>query len=87
MENVLTRHSDLQAVFATNDQLALGAVEAVAARKLTGKVLVLLCYKRTISCRIVLWAKRLRQAHRNSALRHILRAWPRPQGMAIVTLR
>jgi putative transposase len=33
--------------------------------------LVLLCYKRTISCRIVLWAKRLRQAHRNNALRHI----------------
>ena len=48
--------------------------------------IVLLCYKRTISCRIVLWAKRLRQAHRNCALRHISRAWPKPQGMPIVML-
>jgi ribose transport system substrate-binding protein len=40
MENLLTRHSDLQAVFATNDQMALGAVEAVAARKLTGKLII-----------------------------------------------
>jgi transposase InsO family protein len=49
--------------------------------------LVLLCYKATILCRIVLWAKRLCQAHRNCALRHISRAWPKPQGMPIVTLR
>jgi ribose transport system substrate-binding protein len=33
MENILTTHPDLKAVFATNDQMALGAVEAVAARK------------------------------------------------------
>jgi ribose transport system substrate-binding protein len=38
MENLLTRYPDLRAVFATNDQMALGAVEAVAARNLTGKV-------------------------------------------------
>ena len=40
MENFLTTHPDLAAVFATNDQMALGAVEAVAARNLTGKVAV-----------------------------------------------
>ncbi len=40
MENLLTTHPDLKAVFATNDQMALGAVEAIAARNLTGKVLV-----------------------------------------------
>jgi ribose transport system substrate-binding protein len=40
MENLLTTHPDLKAVFATNDQMALGAVEAVAARNLTGKALV-----------------------------------------------
>ena len=55
-------------------------------RSVLGASLVLLCYKITISCRIVLWAKRLRQAHRNSALRHISRAWRKPQGMPIVTL-
>src|SRR5204862_1051534 len=38
MENILTTHPDLKAVFATNDQMALGAVEAVAARNSTGKV-------------------------------------------------
>jgi len=38
MENLLTRYPDLRAVFATNDQMALGAVESVAARNLTGKV-------------------------------------------------
>ncbi len=38
MENLLTTHPDLRAVFATNDQMALGAMEAVAAHKLTGKV-------------------------------------------------
>jgi ribose transport system substrate-binding protein len=40
MENILTSHPDVRAVFATNDQMALGAVEAIAARNLTGKVLV-----------------------------------------------
>jgi len=40
MENLLTTHPALRAVFATNDQMALGAVEAIAARNLTGKVLV-----------------------------------------------
>ena len=40
MENLLTRFPDLQAVFAGNDQMALGAVEAIAARNLTGKVAV-----------------------------------------------
>ncbi len=50
----------------------------------TGSVtiaLVLLCYKQTFSCRIVLWDHAsLRQAHNRFALRHILRAWPKPQG-------
>ena len=41
MENLLTRYPDLLAVFATNDQMALGAVEAVAARNLTGKIAVI----------------------------------------------
>jgi ribose transport system substrate-binding protein len=40
MENLLTTNPDLRAVFATNDQMALGAVEAISARNLTGKVLV-----------------------------------------------
>ena len=40
MENLLTTYPDLRAIFATNDQMALGAVEAIAARNLTGKVLV-----------------------------------------------
>jgi ribose transport system substrate-binding protein len=40
MENLLTTYPDLKAVFATNDQMALGAVEAIAARNLTGRVLV-----------------------------------------------
>jgi ribose transport system substrate-binding protein len=40
MENILTTHPDLKAVFATNDQMALGAVEAVAARNSSGKVVV-----------------------------------------------
>lgn len=40
MENLLTSHPDLGAVFATNDQMALGAVEAIAARNLTGKIAV-----------------------------------------------
>ena len=33
MENILTAHPDIKAVFATNDQMALGAVEAIAVRK------------------------------------------------------
>jgi ribose transport system substrate-binding protein len=40
MENILTSHPDLTAVFATNDQMALGAMEAIAARNLTGKVAI-----------------------------------------------
>lgn len=40
MENLVTRYPDLAAVFATNDQMALGAVEAVAARNLTGKIAI-----------------------------------------------
>lgn len=38
MENLLTSYPDLTGVFATNDQMALGAMEALSARKLTGKV-------------------------------------------------
>ncbi|MEK7409567.1 MAG: sugar ABC transporter substrate-binding protein [Acidobacteriota bacterium] len=40
MENLLTSHPDLRAVFATNDQMALGAVEAIAARNLAGKIVL-----------------------------------------------
>lgn len=40
MENLLTSHPEIRAVFATNDQMALGAVEAIAARNLTGKIAV-----------------------------------------------
>lgn len=40
MENILTAHPDLKAVFATNDQMALGAMEAVEARGLGGKVVI-----------------------------------------------
>jgi ribose transport system substrate-binding protein len=40
MENILTSHPDINAVFATNDQMALGAMEAIAARKLTGKIVL-----------------------------------------------
>lgn len=32
MENILTAHPDIKAVFATNDQMALGAVQAITAR-------------------------------------------------------
>ncbi len=39
-ENILTAHADLRAVFATNDQMALGAMEAIAARGLTGKIVL-----------------------------------------------
>ena len=41
MENLLTRYPDLRAVFAGNDQMALGAVEAIDARQLTGKIAVI----------------------------------------------
>jgi ribose transport system substrate-binding protein len=40
MENLLTSHPDLNAVFATNDQMALGAMEGVAAQHLSGKIFV-----------------------------------------------
>jgi ribose transport system substrate-binding protein len=40
MENILTSNPDLNAVFATSDQMALGAMEGVAAQHLNGKVLV-----------------------------------------------
>lgn len=40
MENLLTSRPDLAAVFATNDQMALGAMEAVAARRLGGKIIL-----------------------------------------------
>lgn len=41
MENLLTSHPDLNAVFATNDQMALGAMEGVAAQHLSGKIFVI----------------------------------------------
>lgn len=40
MENLLTTYPGLGAVFATNDQMALGAVEAISARNLTGKITI-----------------------------------------------
>jgi ribose transport system substrate-binding protein len=40
MENILTSHPDLNAVFATSDQMALGAMEGVAAQHLNGKLLL-----------------------------------------------
>ncbi len=40
MENLLTSHPDLNAVFATNDQMALGAMEGVAAQHLSGKIFI-----------------------------------------------
>jgi ribose transport system substrate-binding protein len=40
MENILTAHPGLKAVFATNDQMALGAMEAVEARGLRGKIAI-----------------------------------------------
>ena len=38
MENILTAHPNIKGVFATNDQMALGAMEALEARGLRGKV-------------------------------------------------
>src|SRR5438552_15246152 len=40
VENILTAHPDVQGVFATNDQMALGAMEALDARGLRGKVAI-----------------------------------------------
>ncbi|HEY2946348.1 MAG TPA: sugar ABC transporter substrate-binding protein [Vicinamibacteria bacterium] len=40
MENVLTAHPEVKGVFATNDQMALGAMEALDARGLRGKVAI-----------------------------------------------
>jgi len=40
MENMLTSHPGLNAVFATNDQMALGAMEAIAARRMTGRIVL-----------------------------------------------
>jgi ribose transport system substrate-binding protein len=40
MQNILQSHPELQAVFAANDVMALGAVEAIAAAGKTGKVVV-----------------------------------------------
>jgi ribose transport system substrate-binding protein len=39
-QNMLQSHSDLQAIFAANDMMALGAVEAIAAAGRTGDVMV-----------------------------------------------
>jgi ribose transport system substrate-binding protein len=40
MENILTSNPSLNAVFVTSDQMALGAIEGVAAQHMTGKILV-----------------------------------------------
>ena len=50
--------------------------------------LVLLCYKKTNWCRIVLWVHASpRQAHNRNALRHIWKTWRKPQDMPIVQSR
>ena len=41
MEDILTAHPDLKAVFCANDEMALGAVEALKQRNLVGKVVLL----------------------------------------------
>ncbi len=41
MENILTAHPGLKGVFATNDQMALGAMEALESRGLRGKVKII----------------------------------------------
>lgn len=41
MENLLTAHPDIVGVFATNDQMALGAMEALESRSLRGKVKII----------------------------------------------
>jgi len=40
MENILTSHPHLDAVFCTNDQMALGALEALDAHHLVGKIII-----------------------------------------------
>lgn len=40
MENILQGHSDIQAVFAQNDEMALGAIEALKGANMLDKVLV-----------------------------------------------
>jgi len=40
MENMLTSHPDVKAVFGTNDQMALGAMQALEAHHLTGKIVL-----------------------------------------------
>jgi ribose transport system substrate-binding protein len=40
MQNILTAHPDITGVFAQNDEMALGAVQAIKAKGLTGKVFV-----------------------------------------------
>lgn len=40
MENLLQAHPDVQAVFAQNDEMALGAIEAIAAAGLEGEIVV-----------------------------------------------
>ncbi len=40
MQNILTANPDVTGVFAQNDEMALGAVQAIKAKGLTGKVLV-----------------------------------------------
>lgn len=39
-QNILQSHSDIQAVFACNDLMAMGAVEAMGAAKKTGQIIV-----------------------------------------------
>jgi ribose transport system substrate-binding protein len=41
MENILTAHPNIKGVFATNDQMALGAMEALEARGLRGKIKII----------------------------------------------
>ncbi len=40
MENILTGNPDLKAVFASNDNMALGAVQAIESAGMTGKIVV-----------------------------------------------
>jgi ribose transport system substrate-binding protein len=40
MEDILTKNADLKGVFGSNDNMALGAVEAIKNANLTGKILV-----------------------------------------------
>ncbi|MEI7771685.1 MAG: sugar ABC transporter substrate-binding protein, partial [Chloroflexales bacterium] len=40
MEDILTKNPDLKGVFASNDNMAIGAVQAIKNAKLTGKILV-----------------------------------------------